>query len=242
MAIKMMTSNNRICPRPLPLPGQPQRGISPKPPPRHRHGVFIGFALLSAIGLGCQAGPRNFVNDNDQLRRQVLQLNQKNDQLGQTVDTQLAQIDTLSQRLGDKPAIAGMTGVDLPHVSSVRFDRFSTLIDTDGDTVPDTVRLYIQTLDQRDRFLPAVGQARFQVLVITPPAPPQVLANQVVEPSEFDSAYRTGPTGTHFTITIPLASELPQSINEITVKMRFTDAATGAIITHQQVLTAKAKK
>ena len=102
----------------------------------------------------------------------------------------------------------------------------------DQDGAIETIRLYVTTLDQKDRLIPVVGLAVVQVISIEPGLPPSVLAEKTFDPIEFDDAYRSGFTGTHYTLEIPLSEPLSKDMTQLTISIALTDGATGATITH----------
>lgn len=168
--------------------------------------------------------------DNIALKREVATL-QKN------IDQRLAEIDTLQQQVnGARP----MSGVDAPSLASLKFGRYTAAVDTDGDKRDDLIRLYIQTLDQQSRFLPVAGKATVQAVLLLPDHEPLVLSRIELTPKQWDESYRTGLTGTHYTVDMPLTGPgasamdaLKKGVHEITVMVSFTDAATGAAVQAQ---------
>jgi hypothetical protein len=190
--------------------------------------VPVLILALCCLALSACGGPKNFTNENDALRRQNLELRDKAAQLQKQIDLRLAEIATLRAKnaAATQPALEG---ADIPRVVKLRPDRYSGAIDTNSDGTDDTVRLYIQTIDQQGRFLPAAGRAVVQVVAITPGSPPALLAEKAFSPSEFDAAYRTGLTGTHYSLEVPLDTTTPAG--SATVKITFTDAATHATLT-----------
>ncbi len=195
-------------------------------------------ACLAVVGMavGCQSGPRNFENENDRLRSENLQLQRRVADLQAQAQQKAALVHTLEQRIDAKPRVEGVAAGALPQVVAVKFSRFSGAVDTNGDGVDDVIRLYTQTLDQRGRFLPAVGPAVAQVVAINADAPPRPVATRRFTPDEFEQAYRTGITGTHYTLEVPLDAQATQSLEQVTVKLIFTDAATGAEHTREQAI------
>jgi len=191
--------------------------------------LIIAIALFTA----CHSQPRNFLNENDELRAKNLELGQHVQQLEQRIDQQLAQIDALQQRVGGAAALEGVDPADLPTLTAIRFGRYSGALDTDGDGADDTLRLYLKTVDQRGRFMTAAGRALVQVAIIEPDQPPKLLGEATFPPDQFDAAYRSNFTGTHYTLEMPLPTPLPEKLGDVTVKVHFTDAATGVTVTAQ---------
>ncbi len=195
-----------------------------------------GFALVCIVAAGCQGGRGNYLNENDKLRSEVLNLKRTVEKLEKNLTMRVAQIETLEQRLDRSADTTNGAPSDIPSAVSVEFDRLSGSVDTDGDGTTDVLRLYVKTLDQHGRFLPAAGPAEAQVVSIRPGQSPQVLVNQSWTAQEFTEAYRTGATGTHFTLELSLPSHVAEAVDQATVKLSFTDALTGVQLSCQEVM------
>lgn len=201
------------------------------------------FARLSMVCLllgltACSAPPRNFVNDNDRLREENLLLRRQVDTLEKNVAERLAEISAMEQRLASDGQ--GIERARIPALTSIRFGRYTSAIDTDADGRDDTVRVYLLTLDQESRFLPVAARAVLTLTAITPDATAAVIATRTFEPADFDSAYRSGFTGTHYTLDLPLPDALPADLTRLTLKAFVTDAATGVTLEHEKPLPVRA--
>lgn len=204
-----------------------------------------GLVLCTLTGcisgrLGGSQPPDVVINelrdDNIALKEQVASL-QKN------IDARLAEIDTLRQQVdGARP----LQGVDAPRVVKLEFGRYSSAVDRDGDKRDDVIRLYLKTMDQQGRFLPASGKATLQAVLLRAGKEPLTLATVEIDPQAWDKSYRTGLTGTHFSLELPLTGTDSTALNtlkkgphDITVMISFTDAATGATLNLQGTYTAR---
>lgn len=185
--------------------------------------VLVTFPLAA-----CSSGPRNFFNENDRLRKENARLLQQVEELQRNIELRLAEIKQLESQSPNAPAIEGAS---VPRAVELKFDRHSGAIDTNGDGTDDTLRVYVRPLDQRGRFIVVAGRMSLQAVAITPGQQPALLIDRVFTPAEIDAAYRSGLTGTHYTLEAPLPNPLPDGVNEVTVKITFTDAADGAVIT-----------
>lgn len=193
--------------------------------------AVVGLCALALAG--CHAAPRNFLNDNDQLRRENLELREKVEQLQKKIDLRLAEIQSLEQRIktASPPAVAG---AKVPQAVKIAMDRYSGPIDTNHDGIDDAVRVYLLTQDGEGRFIPVAGRAVVQVVAIEPGRPPALLVEKTFEPNELDAAYRSGLTGTHYTLEVPLVLPPPKGLRQATVKATLTDAASGAQLIAEQ--------
>ena len=199
--------------------------------------VVVAVCLGLGFSVGCQAGKRNYVNENDKLRSQNLNLTRTVTKLEKSLAMRLAQIDGLEQRLGHTVKVAGVTSSDIPRLVSVVFGRLSGAVDTNNDHVDDTLRLYVQTLDQHGRFIPVAAVAEVQVVMLCPGKPPVELTDRTWEPKAFEQSYRSSLAGTHYTLELPLLLDQPDAVDPVTVKLSLTDAATGVRLSCQQAVT-----
>jgi len=185
--------------------------------------------MIGAISLllaGCSS-PGRVTAENDRLRKENLDLTRQVEQMKRDVQLRLSEIEVLRQQAERQPHVSG---ADSLVVAALKFGRYSGPIDTDRDGKDDSLRVYLHTLDQHDRFMVAAGELKMQAAVLTPGSDPRVVADVTLTPEQFEHAYRTGLTGTHYR----LEAALPPGLDSITVKVTFTDAATGAVHSHEQ--------
>lgn len=205
-----------------------------------RHvGVWACLALGLAVS-GCRLGAQDFTNENDRLRRENLHLSTKVEKLEKQVQLSRSQTRALEARIDRGTEVSGVALSDIPQVVAIEMSRFSGAVDTDSDGRDDVIRLYVRPVDHLGRFLPAIGPAVVQAVTIQPDEQPQILAQRKLTPKQFEASYRTGLTGTHFTLELPLPADWPDEIDQVTVKLTFTDAATGTNHSHQQPMGIKA--
>jgi hypothetical protein len=194
--------------------------------------------LAITLGLICCAlgvsacGPRNFVNENDKLRREKMSLQREIESLRQKLARRSGQLETLRGRLAG-PAGTQPTLME-PVLSDIQLGDYSGPIDADGDGQHDTLRLYVDTLDQEGRLLPVVAEARVQVVHIPDKGEPQAVASNQYSAEQFNEAYRSSFTGKHYTLEVDLPRPLPKSLDQITVKLTLKHGPTGNRFTAQE--------
>ena len=181
--------------------------------------LFVVLVLVAVVS-ACSA-PIRIGRENDRLRRSNLDLQRKVEKLEKAAQLRLKQISVLERRAAVAPEIPG---ADVPQLVAVRFGRYSGPVDTDHNGTNDTLRIYLRTEDQHGRFIVAAGRAQLQVVAINPGSEPRIVVGQTFEPPEFDMTYRSGLTGTHYTLELPIPDSSPPNL---TVSLTFTDAATG---------------
>jgi len=202
------------------------------------HAVAAILIVAMALSLsGCNAGAIS--DENTRLRRENYELTEQLTAMKADVERRQAQIAALEKQATlPKPAIDGVKLADLPVVTKLEFGGYSGVYDSNGDGGDDTVRVYLQPLDQRGRFYPAVGKAVLQAVSIEAGKPPVEVATREFSVKDLDAAYVAGFTGTHFTLETKLPANPPK---ELTIKVTYTDGQTGAVLTQQMNTKVKAK-
>lgn len=198
--------------------------------------IAAGFALA-----GCRGKPHNYLNENDRLRAENVDLREKIDKLTQALERREAELRQLRQAgATTRPGSTAGPGAEvaLPRVVALQFDKHSGAIPTHNPGPDDVLRLYLLTLDQQGRFLPVAAGVAVQVVAIRPGQAPLVLGDLSVNPAGFDKTYRSGLTGTHYTLEVPLA-KFPEGVASATARLTLTDAATGATLTCEKAFPLK---
>ena len=191
------------------------------------HGALV--LLLCTVAAGCHSGPKNFENENDSLRTQVLDLQDQVTGLEAELGESKAKINELQSVLagtGDAPAREVLEA--LPRCSGIEIERLSGPIDKDGEPgYPESIEVYIRPFDGRQRFVQVVGtltvEARYLPASATQGADDRsleagvrsssggdggvagggvLLGAATLGPSELREAYRSGFTGTHYTVRL----------------------------------------
>lgn len=196
-------------------------------PPLCRAILFAVVAVLPWMG-GCSFGGASqseLAKQNDELRRHNLELERQTNDLRAKVAARQDEIKVLQQQVGRQPAVEGAA---VPTFTTLTFDRFTSAVDRDRDGGNDALRLYLKTLDQEARFIPVSGRAEVQVVVIEAGQDPVLLTSASFDPDQFARCYRSGITGTHYTLDVNLPT--PVDVRQVTVKVTITDAATGAAV------------
>lgn len=190
----------------------------------------VALALVFALP-ACTFTLGGNPNAADEVRAENLKLKKQVDELSTKLELRTGEIDALRQQ--QEAGAVPMPGAETPVFSKLVMDRYSGAIDTDKSGKDDLVRIYVKTLDQQGRFMPVAGRGVIQVVLIRPDAEPQVLVETTYEPAELDAAYRTGITGTHYTLEARLPDDLPDGTIDATTVFTFTQADTGVEMSTQ---------
>jgi len=187
--------------------------------------VAFGLALV-----GC--GPKNYLNENDKLRKQNMALKREIDELKEKLERQTGQLKNLETRL--KGPAATQAEANTPIFSQITLGRYSGPIDTDGDDVHDKLRLYVQTLDQKGRMLPVAAKASVKLVHIPDEGEPRALVSKTYDADAFSDAYRSSFTGQHYTLETDLPAPVPEHIEQVTVKVTVSHLDSNVSFSKQQ--------
>ncbi len=168
--------------------------------------IAVALGLLAALAAsGCRAKGKDFENENDALRKRVLELETS------LADTQARETEMRAKYEEMKLAAAGLAeqqALDaLPRCAGVLIDRFSGPVDTDDDGALDAVDIYVRPYDGRRRFVQVVGTLTVEVslLGVTGASEtPRLLGSAELSAADLREAYRSSPLGTHYTVRLPL--------------------------------------
>ena len=187
---------------------------------------FFVALLLCLAACGSQ---QSFENENDRLRAERLTLEQQVDDLQRKLVQREDELRaTREQQQNPLPPVEG---VEPPRLAGIVLGRYSGAIDQDGDAAYDALRVYVRPVDQHSRQITAQGTARVRLIVTPARGEPKTILDQTYEPKAFHAAYRTGVTGTHYTLKADLPADLPASA---TLHVSLTDAATGLVFKSQK--------
>jgi hypothetical protein len=186
------------------------------------------LALMVVLG-GC--GPRNYLNENDKLRRQNLTLKREVDQLKQKLERRSGQIQVLQKRVAGPAQTQPL--LDAPMLSQIELGQYSGPIDADGDGRDDTLRMYVRTLDQQGRMLPVAAEVNVKIVHIPEKGEPRDLAGKTYDAKAFDNAYRSAFTGEHYTFEVKLPDPLPENVDEVTTKVTLHHLTSDATFSKQ---------
>ena len=167
-------------------------------------------AVVVACAMSLAAcGPKNFANQNDELRREREELR--------------AQVADLEQRLAEADARAaaaarasapatgstldpGAVALATPVCATIEIDRLSGFRAADGETQPSTLVVRVRTLDGRGRFTQVVGSVVVRAERVRPGEPTIEIGTVELGPVEVREAYRQGFNGSWYAVEIPVGA------------------------------------
>lgn len=183
--------------------------------------------LCSGLG-GCRSGG-NYLNENDRLREQVLDLEAQTAALAQRNRELMLALD----RAAEPPeGVRADVAANTPRLASISLGRLSHLKDDDNDGRPDRLYAYVQPEDGLGRFLQIVGDLVIHVACLPEESDAITLHRSTLGPAALREAYRYSFAGIHYAVDVPL--EISDSIaaeialgQSVVVRVVFTDGYTG---------------
>ncbi len=159
------------------------------------------FCFCTLFILTACAGPRNYLNDNDRLRAEVMTLTEQRDAL----QTEVAALDKALEAEQRKHHANLPAGARIPVVARIELGKHSSLVRVEDTNI---ARLYLRTLDTKGRFTQIVGRAKVTIIATVSGEDGITLGTASIDETSLDAAYRSGLTGTHYTLTCPI-SDMP---------------------------------
>lgn len=199
--------------------------------------LTVLLLLVATAGLpGCRT--RKVAAENDRLRLENLELTRAVQATQDQLDRRETELAALREGQGLTPPEA-----QSPSLAELTLGRYSSLADADRNGTAETARLYLLPRDGDGRFLPVAGTAEVQVFGVTLPDDPDgdpvwgetPMAKRLLAEDEWDDAYRTGFTGTHYRVELPLVAVEPRP-RAVGVRVTFHDSGSGGLFRAEAVL------
>lgn len=190
-------------------------------------------ALVLAL-VGCRAGPKNFDNENDALRREV-----------STLKAEVSRLSAENTDLRAKAdqALAAMKASGTPGAAVIESMPRCAALELSSKTAlarsgPPQVEVVIETLDARRRFVQVAGTLRVDATSLPQDAngTPQTIGVVTLTPEMLREAYRSSFMGTHYAVTLDLSA--PPS-GTLVVRARLDDAVTAQTLEATRTLTGR---
>ncbi len=207
---------------------------------RHvRAPLIVGLSTLLALtGVSCSSGPKNFDNENDDLRRRVDDLEAEVVRLRGERDEALANVAEMSRALEREGSqLTADVRQAIPRCVRLELGRLTGPTHSGDSAGFDVVDVYVTPRDARGRFVQIVGDLIVRAdLLPEGTDPARQLGSAVLSAPELREAYRAGITGTHYTIRIPLTEPIRPGDGAVAIGVEFVDALTGKIVTVRGVV------
>jgi len=219
--------------------------------PKFQSGKFTGrgIGLLRILSLGllaasilpaCQSSARVSA-ENDRLRK-----------LTKQQETQLAALKGEVAELNIKLAEASRENRGLapdaldalPRVTKVEISTLSGFLPLEGAQAGKVI-VWFETQDGRARFVQAVGTVSVEALALSPAVgevttpPSERIGSASLSSRQLRDAYRSGLTGTHYAVELPLAKPTDKSGKTLVIRVELHDALTGQVLKAERVISPR---
>lgn len=194
-------------------------------------GVFIaGCVWIGAVLSGCGGSDRTVWNNLDDAERENTALSLQVQQLQEENETLRRQVQTLSGL--DR----GARLADLDTLTAIRLHKRTDLYDTDEDGTPESLIVYLQTIDSQQDQVKAAGQCTIELWDLGRPAEQAKLAEWTLSADDLQKTWGGNIFAQYYRIVLPL-NEVPSEGDSLTVKAVFTDLLTGKVLKDQLAFT-----
>lgn len=201
-----------------------------------RHRIRATLLPILALGLlpGCEGGKVSL--ENDELRQRVLVLERENEQLRSREQEMQIELEQESRRVESLPSEVRES---VPHVTELSIGRLSHARDLDDDGRPDEIVIYLTTTDGYGRFVQAVGRVSVHAVMFPPGENALTVGLLVLDPPALRQAYRSGVSGTHYTIELPIELDEDPPAPSVVVNVQYEDGRTGAIRSDEREISLR---
>ena len=188
-------------------------------------GLIVGLIAVVAVGLcGCQSG-RAIAEENDRLRRVVLDFEDEVARLSGRISELESALETSAELRGADPVIESVT----PRVVAIEIDRLSHIAQREDAA---SALIFVKPRDARSRMIQLVGSLSAQIVWIPLEGEAATLAGTTFDPETVRDAYRSSFMGTHYSFELPLDASTLARVREhdgLIVRVSFTDGLTGRV-------------
>lgn len=221
--------------------------ITPRAEPRTTQPVSRGraspvaralFALALAALPACKS---NLEGVNDRLRGENLDLRKQVEGLAareRELTAKLAEANLARQAALDPQVLEA-----IPRVAGVEIDSLSGFLPGDVSKPVRSVGVFIVPRDGRQRFVPAVGTLSVEARHMPALSPgesghpeQEFTLHADLTPVQLRDAYRSGITGTHYAVEMPLESPLAPRDGTLLLRVTFADALTGQTYASERIV------
>jgi len=208
-----------------------------KPTRPRRWALLLAVAATAPLPLvGCKARAKNFNNENDSLRRQLVECGSETQRLrGENAELRAKLTEAVSARDAATGPSADVVAA-MPRCAGIEIRPNSGW--TGPGSSPRGVEVLVQTLDARKRFVQVAGTLIVDVTFL--PAPdasgsestatprPVTLGGVVLSPAELREAFRSSFMGTHYAVVVPTPEAAPPAASgTVVVRAILHDGVTG---------------
>ncbi|TVQ61040.1 MAG: hypothetical protein EA379_07090 [Phycisphaerales bacterium] len=194
-------------------------------------GAGVAVCVLVAA-TGCRARPKNFDNENDELRRRVAQLERERDNAAARAgeaEAKLRELLLTRENVDEREALEA-----LPRVAGITIGRLSGFAEINERGEALSVDVYIRPFDGRQRFVQVAGRITVEATLLDEGVNaasdgPRRLAVATLSPSAVREAYRASPMGTHYTVRLTMPEPINAERAGVLVRVELMDPIGGGV-------------
>ena len=178
------------------------------------------LAMISFSGCGSSLTS----GEADELRRKVLDLEKINQQMSLRTSELEAELKQQSAEFGP---LSLEIRENTPRVANLSIGRLSHARDNDDDGRSETLLIYVDPEDGFGRFVQLVGTLTVHAAILPADTDALTIGRFTLKPGPLRNAYRSGFSGTHYTIELPIQLSPENNGQACLVRVIFEDGHTG---------------
>ena len=191
--------------------------------------LAVGSFLL--ICNGCGSSTENLWDQITQLGQERNTLETEVEQLRSENKTLSGQVETLSSLRPDVRLDA------LSTLSKIEFGKRTGFFDKDKDDKVEKLIVYLQTIDDSEDVVKAVGAVEVELWNLNAEASGAFVHKWLVEPTELKKLWAKTFMSSYYRLDFDVSDMLTDDMGELTVKVRFTEYLTGKVFKKQSVVS-----
>ncbi len=199
---------------------------------------LAGCLLLASGTLLVGCAGRSVSAENDRLRRDRHDLTQRVTLLEKEREELKAKLAEESRaRSGALPAEALEA---IPRCVALDIGAFSGLFPPDASSPASEIIAYLNPTDSRGRFVQIVGTLNVEAHTLPEPDAPAQSSRVTLTPAMVREAYRSGFTGTHYEIRLPLERPIARSASRspsVLIRATLADPLAGRELNAERLIS-----
>lgn len=193
--------------------------------------VFIGFmGVLAAVLTGCR-GPSRTPWDN------LKETQQKNTELSMRMEALEKENAQLKQQVETLSGLDKETRLqELSTLAAIKLHNRTNLYDKDQDGTPETLVVYLQTLDSQQDYVKTPGRCKIELWDLAAAAAQSKISEWTLEPADLQTRWSGNIFAQYYRIELPLDAQvvdISQTGKELTIRTAFTDLLSGKTLNAQ---------
>lgn len=193
-------------------------------------GVFLSLVVVTFAGCNSQEGA---------LAKQIRTLTRENEALRRDFNEEQQRAAGLERRVEALRAFGHERAEYLVTVAEAKLGRFTGAFDADEDGIDEGVKVYLELRDRQGDMIKAGGQVDIELWDLAGETGGPV-AQRHYAPGETQEHWLGGLMANHYKFEVEWSDGNRPAGENVTVRLRFTEALTGKVFEVQEMIRCRA--